>query len=70
VVRAAAQRIAGRGAVVQINTDENPVLAGRFKVSGIPALHLLRGGQSIAAITGGQELERLVTWFDSHIPRP
>ena len=55
--------------MVQVNTDENPALAGRFKVSGIPALHLLRGGRSVAETTGGRDLEALVAWFDSSTAR-
>ncbi len=56
--------------MVQVNTDENPALARRFNVRGIPALHVLRGGRSVAETTGGRDLETLVAWFDSNAARP
>ena len=53
--------------VAQINTDENPVLARRFAIRGIPAFHLLRKGKSVATISGASDLESLVAWFKSHV---
>ena len=65
-MHAAAERLAGEGAVVQINMDENPLLARRFNVQGIPALHLLRAGRSVASISGNRSLESIMAWFRSH----
>lgn len=68
MVHAAAERLAGEAAVVQVNTDENPLLARRFGIQGIPALHLIRGGRSVANLSGNRSLESLVAWFRSQHP--
>lgn len=62
-VRKAAELLAGKAAVVQVNTQENPVLAGRFGVSGIPVVFLLRGGRIIGQLAGVQTAEALLAWF-------
>ncbi len=63
MVQATAARLAGEGAVVQINIDENPLLARRFGVQGIPSLHLLRDGRTVAALSGNRTLESILAWF-------
>ena len=55
--------LAGRAAVLQVNTDENPRLAARFAVRGIPVLHLLRQGKSLDQLGGNQPAESIVAWF-------
>jgi thioredoxin-like negative regulator of GroEL len=62
-VRKAAELLAGSAAVIQINTDENPKLAARFAVRGIPVLHLLRHGKLLDQLGGAQSAEAIVTWF-------
>lgn len=55
--------MAGSAAVIQINTEENPRLAARFAVRGIPVLHLLRKGVSLEQLPGAQSAEGIVAWF-------
>ena len=55
--------LAGSAAVIQINTEESPGLAGRFAVRGIPVLHLLRRGKSLGQLAGAQSAESIVAWF-------
>jgi thioredoxin 2 len=55
--------LAGSAAVVQINTEENPSLAARFAVTGIPVIHLLRKGKVVDQLPGAQPAESIVTWF-------
>ena len=62
-MRQAAELLAGRAAVIQINTEENPKLASRFAVRGIPVLHLLRKGKTVDQIAGAQPAEAIVSWF-------
>jgi len=62
-VRTIAERLGGKAAVVQVNTQENPRLAGRFKVSGIPVTLLLRHGQVVDQLAGAQPAEQVVNWF-------
>lgn len=62
-----AEKLAGKAAVVQINTQENPALASRFGVSGIPVIMLLRGGRVVDQLAGTQSEEALLAWFRRHI---
>jgi len=66
VVRNVAEKLAGQAAVVQINTQENPVLASRFGVRGIPVLVLIKHGQAVAQLVGSQPLEAIMAWFRQH----
>jgi thioredoxin 2 len=62
-VRTFAEKIAGKAAVVQINTEDNPALAARFAIRGIPVVMLLRGGKVITQLAGAQTAEALLSWF-------
>ena len=62
-MRKAAEMLAGSAALLQINTEENPRLAARFAVRGIPVLHLLRQGKSLDQLPGAQSAEAIVAWF-------
>lgn len=55
--------LAGSAAVVQVNTEENPRLASRFQVTGIPALYLLEKGNVVDKAAGAQSAESLISWF-------
>jgi thioredoxin 2 len=68
VVREVAEELAGRCAVVQVNTQESPALASRFNIRGIPALVVLRGGKAIDSVSGAMEKEALLAWFRMHLP--
>jgi thioredoxin-like negative regulator of GroEL len=63
-VRTVAERVAGKAAVVQINTRDNPFLASRFAVRGIPLIMLLRGGKVVAQLVGSQSAEAILAWFN------
>lgn len=58
-----AEKLAGRAAVVQVNTDENPQLSSRFGVTGIPVLLLIKKGRVVDKVTGAQTAEAVVEWF-------
>jgi len=62
-VRTVAERVAGKAAVVQVNTQDNPVLATRFGVRGIPVIKLLRSGRVVAELSGAQPVEAVLAWF-------
>gem|GEM_PF-1086234 len=65
MVRETARELAGRGAVVQVNTQENPQLAGRFGIRGIPALVLLVQGKVVGSLNGAQPKEAVLSWVRS-----
>ena len=62
-MRTVAEQLAGEAAVVQVNTEENPGLAARFGVRGIPVTMLLRGGRVAGQLAGAQPAEAVVAWF-------
>jgi thioredoxin 2 len=66
-VRTVAERVAGKAAVVQINTQENPGLATRFGIRSIPVIMLLRNGITISQLSGAQPVESLLAWFNRHL---
>lgn len=65
-VRKVAEILAGTAAVAQINTQENPGLARRFGVSGIPVLILLKHGRAVDQLSGAQSSEAIMAWFRRH----
>src|SRR5882724_7968029 len=52
VIDALATELAGRVRVAKLNVDDNPATAARFKVSGIPALLVLKAGRETDRIVG------------------
>ena len=62
-VRKVAELLAGKAAVAQVNSQDNPALAGRFGVRGIPALFLLRQGRITDQLSGVQSSEAILAWF-------
>lgn len=65
MVRTLAEKLAGQAAIVQVNTQDNPNLAARFGIRGIPALVLLKQGRVIDQLTGAQPLDAVLAWFRS-----
>jgi len=63
VVRTLAEKLAGQTAVLQINTQDNPTLAARFGIRGIPAIVLLKQGSVIDQLSGAQPLDAVMAWF-------
>lgn len=62
-VRKAAEMLAGAAAVVQVNSQDNPRLAGRFGVRGIPVLFLLKEGRIVDQLEGARSSSDIVAWF-------
>jgi thioredoxin 2 len=63
VVRTVAEKLAGQAAVVQINTQDNPQLATRFGIRGIPAMVLVKQGRVVDQLPGAQSLDAVLAWF-------
>lgn len=61
-----AEKLAGKAAVVQIDTQQNQVLASRFNVRGIPVTILLRNGRVIDQLSGTRSAEEVLAWFRQH----
>ena len=58
-----ARGLAGQTAVVQVNTEENPRLAQRFGIRGIPALLIIRQGRVLDSFSGSRDKNSLIAWF-------
>src|ERR1700732_1254891 len=54
VIDALASQLAGRVRFAKLNVDDNPTTAARFRVSSIPTLLVLKGGQEVDRIVGVQ----------------
>jgi thioredoxin 2 len=48
--------------LAKVNTDEEPALAGRFGIQGIPTLVLMRGGKEIARRSGAMDATGIERW--------
>lgn len=49
--------------MVQVDTQQNPNLAARFGVRGIPVMLLLSGGKAIDQLAGARPAEAILAWF-------
>ncbi len=58
--------LAGTAVVVQVNTQENHILANRFDIKGIPALLLLKQGKIVDRLSGAQSSDAVISWFRRH----
>lgn len=66
-MREVARELAGKVAVIQVNTDLNPGLASSYQIQGIPALLVIQGGQVVARTSGGMSKEALLNWIRSSL---
>jgi thioredoxin 1 len=53
--------------IVKIDVDEDPALARRYKVSGLPALLFFRGGEVIETLAGFVPENRLADRVTVHL---
>jgi thioredoxin 1 len=60
----AAERV-GKAKVAKVNVDENPELAGKFRINSIPALVFFKGGQPAAQLVGRQPKSEILAKLDS-----
>ncbi|QWR78143.1 thioredoxin [Candidatus Magnetomonas plexicatena] len=52
IVEELAKEFAGKLKVVKLNTDENPDVASKYKIMGIPTLMFFRSGEKIDQLVG------------------
>ncbi|MDA8087473.1 MAG: thioredoxin [Nitrospiraceae bacterium] len=56
---------AGRLKVAKLNTDENPDVASRYKIMGIPTLIFFKGGEKVDQIVGAVPKPQLKAKIDA-----
>ena len=57
-----AQRLAGKGVVLKVNTDQEQRLAQRFSVRSIPNFIVFSGGRRVGEQAGAMNAERLLAF--------
>ncbi len=62
-----AKEYAGKVKVVKLNTDENPEIASRYKIMGIPTLMFFKSGQKVDQIVGAVPKPQLKAKLDALI---
>jgi thioredoxin 1 len=67
VLKELAEENNGRLKVVKVNVDENPDLASRFDVMGIPTMILFKSGEVVDSFTGAMSKQALVDKVIPHI---
>jgi len=52
---------------VKMNVDENPVTPASYRVTGIPALNVYKGGELVKSIVGAQPKAALLRQLEEYI---
>jgi thioredoxin 2 len=60
-----AEAVKGRGLVLKVDTEAQPDLAARYRVSGIPYFVVFRGGKPVFQQAGLVKAPTMVGWVDS-----
>ena len=60
-----AKEYSGKVKVMKLNTDENPDIASRYKIMGIPTLMFFKDGQKIDQVVGAVPKPQLKAKLDS-----
>jgi thioredoxin 1 len=67
IVEDIAKEYAGRLKVLKLNTDENPDIASKYKIMGIPTLMLFKGGEKIDQLVGAVPKHQLKEKIEAHL---
>lgn len=68
VLEKAAAAREGDVVLAKIDTDENPQIASRFAIQGIPAVKAFRDGEVVAEFVGAQGPAQVEAFFDGLVP--
>ena len=68
VLEKAADAREGDVVLVKIDTDENPTIANRFGIQGIPAVKAFKDGKVVAEFVGAQPPAQVEAFFDGLVP--
>ena len=63
----AAARLAPNVRLAKLNTEDEPEVAARFGIRGIPTLIAFRNGREVARQSGAVDLPRLLHWIETHV---
>jgi thioredoxin 1 len=65
IIEELAKEYDGRLTVAKLNTDENPDLASRYQIMGIPTLMFFRDGKAIEKIVGAASKQQFKEKIDT-----
>ena len=54
IIEQVASLTEGKARVMKLNVDENPMVAGRFGITGIPTVMVFRNGEATQQLVGAQ----------------
>ena len=67
IVEKVASQLGDRTRFLKMNTDENPSVAGKYGISGIPCLILFKGGEAVDRIVGFVPEQTIKQMLDKHL---
>jgi len=62
-----AKTYAGKVKVAKLNTDENPEIASKYKIMGIPTIMFFKNGEKVDQIVGAVPKPQLQAKLDSYL---
>jgi len=68
VLEKAANARDGEVVLAKLDTDENPRIADRYVIQGIPAVKAFRAGEVVAEFVGAQPPSQVEAFFDGLVP--
>jgi thioredoxin 2 len=56
--------------VIKVDTEQNPQIATRFNIRGIPTFMVFSGGRTVVQQAGVVDHQQMETWIRSAVPAP
>ncbi|HRY59772.1 MAG TPA: thioredoxin [Patescibacteria group bacterium] len=67
VIEEVMKEIGEKAYIAKLNVDENPIIAGRYKVMSIPTLLIFKNGKIVDQMIGLQSKDTIISRLESAI---
>ncbi len=67
IIEELAREFAGKVVFAKLNTDENPAIAGRYGITGIPTLIFFKNGKPASNVVGALPKAELKRWVERNL---
>jgi thioredoxin 1 len=67
VIDKLSQEFEGKAKFVKLNVDDNPEIAQKYNITGIPALYLFKGGDNVDKVIGAAQKPVLENLISKHL---